>query len=345
MTRVLHVTLAYFAGVGRAIDTIVRETPQHEHHLLHAAPVEIDVADGYTTAEELPRGPLARLDAVRSAVRRLDPDVVHAHSSWAGVLTRLRPLGAPVVYQPHCYKFDDPATGALARSTYRLVEKALHGRADRVVVLSEHEERLARSLGEQVVTEVVTNASTLDAARSASPESRDPSAGVVMVGRISPQKDPEHFAHVASLVSRERPGTAFTWIGDGDAEARQRLESAGVRVTGWLDGDELARELDRAGVYYHSARYEGFPLSVLDAAARRVPVIARRIPAFDGIPLTLVDDPAAAARAIGAALDDPTERHAIASLTQRLHQTMSADAHAAAVSKLYERYTAERVIP
>jgi glycosyltransferase involved in cell wall biosynthesis len=44
----------------------------------------------------------------------------------------------------------------------------------------------------------------------------------------------------------------------------------------------LVAELDGADYYVHSASYEGFPISILDAAARGLPVIARSIDALTG---------------------------------------------------------------
>lgn len=56
------------------------------------------------------RSPLADLRALRSLDRMLarDPvDVIHCHSSKAGVLGRLvgARRGIPVVYSPHCFAF------------------------------------------------------------------------------------------------------------------------------------------------------------------------------------------------------------------------------------------------
>jgi hypothetical protein len=66
------------------------------------------------------------------------------------------------------------------------------------------------------------------------------------------------------------------------------LTEAGVRLTGWVGNDVLQDELDRAWLYLHTSRSEGFPLSLLDAAARDVPIIVRPIAAFDGFDLRTV---------------------------------------------------------
>ena len=89
-----------------------------------------------------------------------------------------------------------------------------------------------------------------------------------MVGRIAPQKDPKFFADVVAELRKDDVPLEAVWIGDGDGDLRRLLTEARIRVTGWLSPSGV-EELLRGSVYVHSARYEGFPLSILDAAACR----------------------------------------------------------------------------
>jgi len=237
----------------------------------------------FNTIRELPGGFLARVGAVASAVDELNPDVIHAHSSWAGVYTRVRRLPGRVIYQPHCYKFEDPVSARPLRLAYRLVEQALARRADVIVALSPHEESAARGLHSMSEVRVLPNVPSIPLATDASIDKIDDR--VIMVGRISPQKDPAFFLDVARQVRLARPSVKFVWIGDGDPALRRKLTAMDVDVTGWLSARELTVELTRPGVYFHSAAYEGFPLSVLDAAASGRPIVARAIHAFHGFPV------------------------------------------------------------
>jgi glycosyltransferase involved in cell wall biosynthesis len=111
---------------------------------------------------------------------------------------------------------------------------------------------------------------------------------VVTVGRIGAQKDPEFFrAAVLHLRRNGRPGLDARWIGDGDdAIARARLERTGVPVSGWLSSFDAHCALGGAGVYLHTARWEGFPIAILEALELGVPVIARDVPALAGATAT-----------------------------------------------------------
>ncbi|WP_082500628.1 glycosyltransferase [Agreia sp. Leaf244] len=331
--RILHVTECHAGGISRAIETAVRLTPDNEHHLLWSGKEEPAADGNYASITPLPSSLVARTLAVRRTVNRLQPDVVHAHSSWAGLYTRLLPFGRGVIYQPHGYKFTDSESGRLPRFIFRVVEKFLAPRSAGIAVLSPHEDRLAKSLNARVTRYFIPNAPTMDVREYRA--TGDALADVVMIGRVCSQKDPVFFADVAREVRRQVPDVRFRWIGDGPSEARQILESTGIEVTGWLNKREVAAALDLPAIYFHSARYEGFPLSLLDAAARRVPIVARRIAAFEGTPILQVDDVSSAARQISLVLTDQQERHEATAAGQELLSSMNSERQAAALKSMY----------
>lgn len=295
MAKVLHVTECYSAGVRHAIDSIVAATPDLDHHLLHAGSHQA-VDAGFTTARELPDGLVNRVRAVSSAAKDVDADVIHAHSSWAGVYCRVRRMTGRVVYQPHGYRLNDPHLRTLEKRLIFTAEALLARHGDVTAVLSEQELGIATALAPGKPAYFVPNVSFLEPPtleRAGGPER------VVMSGRICSQKDPAFFAEVSRLLRRTHPSVRCDWLGGGDEPALLGvLRDGDVHVSGWLEQEEVATRLAGASVYLHTARYEGFPLSVLDAARCRVPVIVRDIPAFDGTRLDKVKTPAAAVSSI-----------------------------------------------
>lgn len=284
--RVLHVTECYAGGVSRAIDTRVMASPEFEHILLWSGDEAPGMSPQIKTIH-FPSGILQRIATVKRVVRQEKPDIIHAHSSWAGVYTRVIKLGIPVVYEPHCFKFDDPGLSMALRWIFRGVEKMLTPRTAAFGALSAHERGLMRQLGREVPVVDVPNVPTLPEKPAESYVGQRSS--MAMAGRLSRQKDPEFFLEVVNYLREIGDDIAPVWIGDGEDSYRTMLEAAGVRVTGWVGPEQLAQEL-RESVYVHSALYEGFPLSVLDAAAAGAPIVARRIPAFEGLPILQADD-------------------------------------------------------
>lgn len=237
---------------------------------------------------------------VSRAIKAASPDLVHAHSTWAGVYTRVLGSRSPILYQPHCFAFEDVTRPRMLRSAFRFAERLLAPRTAGVVALSSHERASAQQLGHRDVF-LVPNTPTV-AARRAADFVRTPV--VSMVGRIAPQKDPAMFGEIAALVRSVHPVVTFRWIGDGDSTMKRGLLESGVEVTGWLDDADLIEALGSSALYLHTAAYEGFPLSLLDACALGVPIIARDIPALGGMSIHKFSSATEAARLVGEAFDD-----------------------------------------
>ncbi|MBX0301733.1 glycosyltransferase [Cryobacterium sp. 1639] len=339
MTRVLHVTSVYAGGISRAMATAILAAPQHEHHLLWSGNERPATDHGFISVTPLPNGFVKRVQAVRRTVRELRPDVIHAHSSWAGVFTRIFDVGADVIYQPHCYKFDDPTISGVARTAYRLVEKFLMRRTALVVVLSPHENALAQALDARVARIFVPNAPSIEPVIA--PSVGEDLAEVLMVGRVSPQKDPAFFAAVADLVRESRPDVVFRWIGAGPEPLSAVLRRSGVEITGWQNREKLRQTLSGPAIYLHTAVYEGFPLSVLDAAAFGMPIIARTIPPLEGTPLVQIRDVNAAAEAVLEVLSRGESCDRAIAGGARLLETMNSRAQAHALESIYNTFGTE----
>lgn len=253
--RVLHVTECHAGGVSKAIQTLVQAYPA-EHHLLWTGAEHPARDSAYAKAERLPSSHIGRVRAIAKAVRTIQPDVVHAHSSWAGMYSRIAPINVPIVYEPHCFVFDDPGRVLPLRVVYRLVESVLSWRTQVTVVLSPHEQRLAANLRPGNPTAFLPNIASISGpvVRPQTVTKR-----VVMAGRVAPQKDPAFFAQVARIVRAAQADADFVWVGSGDdAEMLRDLADSGVKVTGWLDEAGVQGALLEASVYLHSASYEAF---------------------------------------------------------------------------------------
>ncbi|MFP3502682.1 glycosyltransferase [Burkholderia sp. SIMBA_062] len=219
---------------------------------------------------------LASIVTLRRMLVRLQPDVVHLHSSRAGFLGRIAALGTlgatRFLYSPHCISSMRRDLSAAARRLFVALERIACVRRCLYVACSASEQRAIRSCLTQPV-EVVENA----IAHPATPLRRREAAGaceIVTVGGIRPQKNPRLFADIATRMHGSR--VHFTWIGDGDHALRLELATAGVRVTGWLAHDAVATQLASADIYLSTSSWEGMPIAVMEAMACGLPVVATR---------------------------------------------------------------------
>lgn len=282
---VLHVSEAWGGGVRTATIEYARSTPEFEHHLLYGAgrrEFQSDVESSiFRTVTELPRGAVAARRAILATVARVHPGIVHAHSSWAGVHVRLAIRSTRhrrIFYSPHCFAMERTDLPALARSVFGAAESLLARNTDTIIACSPNELRTAQQLPSRTARYVPSV--PRGGIRS---EPRSPTTEIVGVGRISAQKDTDFFRAVLHRVRRELPGGSSAWIGGGhDYAAQARLENDGIAVSGWSSHDEALAALAGAGVYLHTARWEGFPITILEAVEMGVPVIARDVPSIRG---------------------------------------------------------------
>ncbi|MEJ6549807.1 glycosyltransferase [Corynebacterium sp. USCH3] len=326
MTTILHVTDCFDGGVATAVNQYARLTPEYRHLLLanntrSAAPTAARAPGAFEVDESLPASPASAVSAVRRAVADHRPDVVHAHSSFAGAYTRIaRSLdlvtdlvapgrrARPVVYTPHSFAFERADIPAWKRRAFRTMERSLHPLTTVGASCAQWEGELMAGLGRAPVV-VVPNALMDDhpavPGSWSPPETEHPVVGVV--SRVTPQRDPAFFAATARLIRRQVPGARFVWIGDSDGKGDGKdsslvtvLADAGVEVTGWLSGEDLRRRVARLSLIIHTARWDGFPMAVLEARRIGVPLLVRDIPSLRECPATArFDSPQdAAAKAV-----------------------------------------------
>lgn len=253
---------------------------------------------------------------LRRELAAFAPDLITLHSSKAGVLGRLvgASLRVPVVYTAHGWPFVE---GVPRRSAalYRWVERGLAPLASRIIVVSEHDRRLAERAR---VGSAAAVARVHNGVRDVGPRLRaKPGEGpprLVVVARLDVPKDP--FTLLRALDGLRDRAWTLEWIGDGPRREPAERLVASLRLSDRCRfvgaRDDVAERLARASVLLLPTDREGLPLCVLEAMRAGLPVVAS---AVGGIPEAVVDghtgalvpprDPAALSRALGPRLDDP----------------------------------------
>lgn len=202
------------------------------------------------------------------------PDLIHAHSAKAGLVARLaaRRLGVPCVYTVHGWGFG-PGRSRVQAMLLAAVERTLVRMTAHYVAVSHADERLGRSrLGLRPEHITTIHNGVEDTPLRADPQS---SRIVVMVARAHRQKDHETLLRATSGLPCE------LWLvggGTDDPAFRTRMEPGGpdpARTVRYLGSrTDIPELLSRCGIFVLSSRYEGLPLSVIEAMRAGLPVLA-----------------------------------------------------------------------
>lgn len=345
--KVLHVAESWGAGVATAVLTYVRNAPEQEHHLLYGNRRETSAlaagwCSGFATVRSMPEGHLRRIGSARATAAELDVDVVHAHSSFGGAYIRLGLRSSKrrrIVYTPHAYAFERGDVPELQRKLLYSLEWLLALNTDTFAACSPREQRLStwKHSGSRVV--YLPNVVDTAGMASATTGVQTGTEGVLSVagsGRAGEQKDPAFFIRCVQSLRAHGHGVAGTWIGGGDTVAEERLRSAGIEVTGWLDRFTATRLMAQQDLYLHTARWEGFPLAVLEASALGVATVVRERPHFHGLELPATITAPEDLVAQWERFSNPGARRELVALTRETLAGNSPAAQARALRELYD---------
>lgn len=236
----------------------------------------------------------ARLAAhLAQIIRRERFDLIHAHASKPGFLARLAAIGThiPVIYRPACFAFHDGVAPAKARLIALIERLAARYLTTYIHCVCNDERDLARRYHVGSEQQLVTIYTGIDLQPFDFPVDRaalraelgvPPTATLVgTVGRLSSQKAPLDFVSAAAQVYAVNPGVHFAWVGSGELEAtaRKLVEHAGLGAVFHFIGErrDVPRLLQAFDIFVLPSHWEGFSLSVLEAMAARLPVIATRV--------------------------------------------------------------------
>ncbi len=251
-----------------------------------------------------PWNDLRAVVAMTTLLRKIKPDIVHTHSSKAGILGRLaaRLAGVPVIiHSIHGYGFTR-FQPSLQRRLLIAAERMAARVTTRFFSVSEANRRLGLDLALFRAEQCRVVRSGVDLARIRNvridPHRKkrelglDPDRPVIgMVGPLKPQKAPLDFVLTAARIHRIRPDVQFLLVGDGELRRKveQTVDELGIRsafhLAGWRrDVPEILRALD---LFMLTSLWEGLPRVYLEAVASGVPVVGTQV---DGAAEVILND-------------------------------------------------------
>ena len=206
------------------------------------------------------------LKEIRDIVKEEKPDIVHLHSSKAGILGRLgiHNRRIKMFYNPHGFSFLKLDDSKLKRLMYKIIEKGAAIINPKCIIIgcSKGEYEEAKKLNKNAIC--INNGINIEKLEEETKDLEDKEIDyknlkICTVGRIGFQKNPKMFNNIAEKF----PNLQFTWIGDG--ELKNELTSPNIKITGWLERKDVLKELNNNDVFLLPSLWEGLPISLLEA--------------------------------------------------------------------------------
>ncbi len=297
--------------------------------------------------------------------RRERPDIVHTHSSKAGILGRLaaRLAGVPVIFHTyHGFGFND-FQPRLIKTLYIWLERITGRVTNQTVIVSYANAKRAEDSGIVRNNDWILCRDAISLEQFMQPGPRRtklrewnvPEDRVVagMVACFKPQKSPLDFVEVAARVLKETDRVHFIMAGDGElrpaieARIRDLGISSHITLLGWQkDMPEVYRNLD---VVVLTSLWEGLPCVFSEAMAAGLPIVATQV---DGAREAIIDgdngflhgphDVEGMAKSVLKLVENPALREAMGSRGKSRVSEFDIDTSVRALESAYQKWLARQ---
>ena len=305
-------------------------------------------------------GAVEPIEEIGHIIKDYNPDIVYAHSSKAGAITRIADIGLKnhCIYNPHGWAFNMRCT-AKKKAMYTAIEKIAAPFCEKIICISDAEKqsaldkKICREEKLQVIFNGVDIESYENGVRGAIKRKDlnipEDAFVVGMVGRISPQKAPDVFVKMAKQVKDEVPNAHFIIVGNGNQEdeIRKYAEDNGfsdnLHITGWVDNPMSYVELFDVACLL--SRWEGFGLALPEYMMASKPIVASRVDAIpniikdgeNGLLVEVDDDIGASEAVLRLYREDELRNRLVAQGMEDVHNRFNARRVSEEHGKLFER--------
>ena len=366
--RILHVAQAA-GGVDRYIRMLLKYLDKEKFENILVCSQDFheedyrDLVDSFEQVEmtrAIGSSDLKAIKEVRALIKKYNPDIVYAHSSKAGAITRVADIGLKnhCIYNPHGWAFNMRCS-AKKKAMYTAIEKIAAPFCDKIICISDAEKQSAldKKICKEDKLQVIFNGVDIEAYENevhGAVKRKDlnipEDAFVVgMVGRISPQKAPDVFVKMAKHVKDEVPNAHFIIVGNGNQEdeirkyAEDNDFSNSLHITGWVDNPMSYVELFDVACLL--SRWGGFGLALPEYMMAGKPIVASRVDAIPNIIrngenglLVEVDDDIGTSKAVLRILrEDGLRKKIVAQGLEDVHNRFNARRVSEEHSKLFNK--------
>lgn len=287
--KILHISETFVSGVYtyiKQLSSYSESNGNFKTYIIYSGE-RIETDEAQMAQDFSPETALIRIDMTReisffrdiksffqiaSQIRKIKPDVIHVHSSKAGVLGRVARIFYPqaiLYYTPNGYSFIREDISNIKKAIYTFVEKSITTIfGGTIIACGDHEFAEAQKIGKAIL---VRNGVDINSVSKFHKKFSNSKFTIGTSGRIYCQKNPESFNQIALSL----PDYNFVWIGDGDL--KDKLTAPNITITGWNTYEDTLKAVNGLDVFISTSSWEGLPFSIIEAMALSKPIVSSNI--------------------------------------------------------------------
>lgn len=221
---------------------------------------------------------------IKRLIHGIHPDLIHCHSTKAGFLGRIAAHmeAVPVIYTVHGWAFTDGVPGK-KRKLYRLFEQVAARFTDQFICVSEYDRQLGMrcmpaSRSKMLTVHNGVRPLTIVKKLDALPNYGDQITRLVMVARFNKQKDQALLVKAIAKLRQEKIPVQLSFVGEGPSAMAVEKLAEDLDVVDCVQflgaRDDVNQILRSCDAFVLISKWEGFPISILEAMRQGLPVVA-----------------------------------------------------------------------
>ena len=266
---------------------------------------------------------------IRNILLQTKPDLVHTHSSKAGILGRLAAhrLGIDNIFTAHGWAFAD-GTPWSRKLIGIPIEKIAGQWCNKIITVSHADKNLAikyHIAAPEKITVIHNGISDVTSELVAKPV--NPIPVLTMVARVAP---PKNFGVLLEALASIDSKYTLRVVGDGPELSHVQGHAKKLGIESSIDfmgsRSDVQEILASSDIFILSSDWEGFPISIVEAMRAGLPVVASRV---GGISEAVIEgrngylvprsDSQALAQAIEGLINNPSKRQQMGEFSRQLY--------------------------
>lgn len=212
-------------------------------------------------------------------IRRIKPDVVHSQSLLYGIPAMMAKKNLKIPYAV----WGRGSEIYLPGRPLAMISKSILRNADAILALTEDMKQAMQNLCDKEIF-VVPNGIDLEMFKPPLESRKGSNAKtIIFVGRLHPVKGVQYLIEAMNIVHQKMPEAELILVGDG--KEREHLKSLTGRLglkeciefAGRVPHEKIQDYMGLADVFVLPGLSEGFPVTILEAMACGLPVVATRV--------------------------------------------------------------------